>query len=156
MVSGMDMVLKFLGDSNGYRDGRSSKQHCQTWPHTKITLRDLPWFHWLASILFTPDFALWSGRAAPANSCKALGFIIFEFYTLVPLSQTFTRHRNELGTLLKMQVLGVYQRLGMEGKVESCTRGIKFPFLNGKKKESWKGATLLCEHTGSTCLYTKT
>lgn len=54
-----------------------------------------------------------------------------------------------------MPILGVYQRLGMGGKVEGCTAGIKFPFLNGKEP-SWEGATLLCEHTGSTYLYTKT
>lgn len=36
-----------------------------------------------------------------------------------------------------MPVLGVYQRLGMGGKVEGCTAGIKFPFLNGKE-QSWE------------------
>lgn len=50
---------------------------------------------------FTPDFALCSGLAASPNSFKALDFIIFEFYTLVPPSQSFTRHGKQLGTLFK-------------------------------------------------------
>lgn len=46
-------------------------------------------------VFFTPNFAPWSGQAAPPKLIyKALIFFIFELYTLVPLSQTFTRHRN--------------------------------------------------------------
>lgn len=104
--------FKSLGDFSGYGD-RSSKLHCQSWPCTRINQRDLPWFHQLASMILS--LTLPCGVAWLPPQTQSSGFITFEFYTLVPPSQTFTRCREQLGILLKNAVSGCMPEAGDGG-----------------------------------------